>query len=366
MYKVDLIDMEKLRDSRDSWNALVAVMKTPSFFCTWEWVYTWWEHYGNSYLPVILFIYDDEELKGILPLALHISSGIMRTRTLSYCTSVELFPDHVDIISSDSDAEQCIKAALAFLTSQYSKWDVIMVSFVSEESSIFTTISGKGLGLNAKFTQGSVSPYISVNSSFEEFMCGIDGNIRNAIVRKQKKLNAQGFKYTICEYDKLSQGVSDLFHLHELRANSKNIKSSFTGQKLFDFHSDLIMRTDGEGKPWLRFIGKSEKVIAAFYGFSCGDRLFYYQIGFDPEWEQYSPGTILMYEVIKEAFSKGYREFDFLRGNEAYKTSWTKRQRPLYSISVYNRTLRASIYMKISRTKAMIKQKIKELQAYNS
>lgn len=365
MYRVELIEIDKFRNSRDVWNALVSSMKTPSFFCTWEWVYTWLEHFGYSYAPVILFIYDDEELKGILPLALHISSDFLRARTLSYCTSVELSPDHVDLISSDSDAEQCIKSAIGFLKAEYHDWDVIRLSLLSEESNIFTATSGKILGLTSDICQNSVSPYISINGSFKEFICGIDGNIRNAIIRKQKKLNAQGFKYGLYEHDEISQGLRDLFHLHELRAKSKNIKSSFTGQKLFDFHADLLMRTDGEGKPWLRFIGNSGKAISAFYGFSCGDRLFYYQIGLDPDWEQYSPGTILMYEVIKEAFSKGYREFDFLRGNEAYKMSWTKMQRPLYSISIYNRTLRADAYRNISRTKTMIKQKIKELATDN-
>jgi hypothetical protein len=365
MYKVELIDIERFKNSRDVWKTLVSSMKTPSFFCTWEWVYSWWEYYGDLYVPVIMFIYDDEVLKGILPLALHISSDTLRTRTLSYCTSVELSPDHIDLISSDSYAEHCIEAVIGFLNAEYREWDVLMVSLVSDESNIFTAINGKSFGLKSDISQNSVSPYISISGSFEEFMCGVDGNIRNAIIRKQKKLNAQGFKYSLYEYNEISQGLRDLFHLHELRAKSKNIKSSFTGQKLFDFHSDLLMRTDGEGKPWLRFIENNGKVISAFYGFSFGDRLFYYQIGFDPEWEQYSPGTILMYEVIKEAFSKGYREFDFLRGNEAYKTSWTKIQRPLYSISIYNKTLRADVYRNISRTKTMIKQKFKELATDN-
>jgi CelD/BcsL family acetyltransferase involved in cellulose biosynthesis len=45
--------------------------------------------------------------------------------------------------------------------------------------------------------------------------------------------------------------------------------------------------------------------------------------GFLPEIERYSPGSALFAFAIQQAIASGLREFDFVRGEEAYKCSWT-------------------------------------------
>lgn len=45
--------------------------------------------------------------------------------------------------------------------------------------------------------------------------------------------------------------------------------------------------------------------------------------GFMPEISRYSPGTALFAFGIQQAIASGLREFDFMRGPQAYKDSWT-------------------------------------------
>ena len=78
---------------------------------------------------------------------------------------------------------------------------------------------------------------------------------------------------------------------------------------------------------WLRILKTENETIAAYYGFVFENRVFYYQLGLDPQWQSHSPGMVILYEVIREAFAGDFREFNFLQGEEEYKYKWTKTHR---------------------------------------
>ena len=56
----------------------------------------------------------------------------------------------------------------------------------------------------------------------------------------------------------------------------------------------------------------------------------YWNTGFDPEYARFSPGKLLVHGLIESAFDAGHREFNFLRGDEAYKLEWTPLARRNY------------------------------------
>lgn len=365
MYRVKIAGIDEFRESKDAWNEFVLSMSIPSIFCTWEWVYTWWEHFGGEYEPVVLFVYDGAELKGILPLASHKNGskgGLLSGRKLSYCASTDLYPDHLDVICHPEDANGCLSALFNFLSSEYTDWDVLHVSNLSEGSGLTSYLNGREPGLDAEIRQSSVAPYVGLSGSFEEYIKTFDSKQRNNIKRRQKKLYEQhGFGYSSCDPSKTTEGLKTLFELHESRAKRKNIVSTFKGTRLFEFHKGLLHRTGENGWTWLRFIRKEEEIISAFYGFALGGHLFGYQMGIDPDWEQYGPGSVLIYEIIREAFSRGYKEYDLLRGNEGYKRDWTRNHRVLFSVDIYNKTVRGSLSKTVSLSKNLLKRNLKKI-----
>jgi CelD/BcsL family acetyltransferase involved in cellulose biosynthesis len=61
---------------------------------------------------------------------------------------------------------------------------------------------------------------------------------------------------------------------------------------------------------------------AAFYGFECGRRLYYYLGGFDPEFARESAGSVAILSAIEHAAENGATAVDFLHGAESYKYRW--------------------------------------------
>ncbi len=53
-----------------------------------------------------------------------------------------------------------------------------------------------------------------------------------------------------------------------------------------------------------------------------------YLIGHDARYARYSPGKGIIGLMVRDAIERGYREFDFLRGGEAFKGSYADRAVP--------------------------------------
>lgn len=365
MFTVRKLNTEEFRQARDAWNSLASAMAIPSIFCTWEWIYTWWEHFGEAYEPVILAAYDGQTLKGILPLALqkpNMTKGPLKGRVLSYCGSKEVYPDHLDIISSCEDASPCLSAVFDYLSNVFDAWDVIEIGLLSEGNNLLSYINGGQLRYDANVKQTTKAPFISLDGGFEKYIMSFDSKKRYSIRSRQKKIYAQlGVHYAASAPSENSVDLRSLFRLHAMRAERKNIVSTFQGEELFNFHDALIKRLGEDVSSWLRLLKNGSGPIAVFYGFSFCGRLSYYQIGLDTDVEQYAPGKVLMLEAIKEAFDSGHTEFDFLRGDEEYKSFWTRESRNLFSLSIYNKTIMANVSKTVSQSKDLIKRHVRKL-----
>lgn len=361
MYRVELIDIERFKNSRDAWNTLVASMKMPSIFCTWEWIYTWWVHFGKKYEPLILFIYKNSSLAGILPLAIHKSSNLnlLRGNALSYCGSNELGPDQFDIISSNEDAGQCINAVFNFLSTEYKDWDVLLLSLISEESNLISFLNKDSLTFDVRIREASIAPFIPLTGTFEEYINSFDKKQRYNIRSRRKKLyEDHGIKYESCDSSKEYEGLKDLFYLHGERAKRKDILSSFEKSDSFKFHNDLVQTISNNGWVSLRFLRNEKEVVAASYNFVFGGQVFSYQKGLSPAWERYGPGAVLVYELIREAFLNGNKEYNFLQGGEEYKKQWTQKSRVLYTATIFNKTVYANLLKTYSTFKTFIKKNL--------
>jgi hypothetical protein len=313
---------------------------------------------------LILFVYAGPEVKAILPLASRkefFRNKWLTGRILDYCGSLEVFPDHLDIIASKDDAENCINAIFEFLSSKYRTWDVLHLSHATEESRLIYHINKNEFPFDSERNAATVAPFIPLSGSFEDYLKRFDHKQRYNIRRMKKKLyESHGIKYMSCDPPQNNECLITLFNLHEKRAKEKNIISTFKGPRIFNFHNALLGRTSKNGWPWLRSLGNEREIISVFYGFSLGGRLFNYQVAHDPVWEKYSPGTVLLYCVIEDAFNDGCKEFDFLRGNEKYKSTWANDRRNLITLSIFNKTICGKITKQTGYAKEFFKRKLRK------
>lgn len=329
-----------MQSLKEDWNALVVSMRYPTVFCTWEWTYTWWQHFGAGRRLRLLLLRRNGQLVGVLPLYSErrmVSSDGRIGRVLGYCSASDLFPDPLDIVSAKADARECAEAALAYWERNARDWDVLHLRFLAEDSELLRCAASGGPG-GARAARISGAPYIAITGSYEDYLGTLSGNERSKIGRSRRKLMEQkSVEYVDLGAEGASQALRALLALHAKRAGAKKMHSTFARADVIAFHRDFLSLI-APGHVWLRGLRLHGELIAAFYGYTVGGRIAYYQLGHDPAWANYSPGAVLLQETIREAFARGFAEYNFLQGEEAFKFRWTSQIRWLQAVDVYNRS----------------------------
>jgi CelD/BcsL family acetyltransferase involved in cellulose biosynthesis len=83
----------------------------------------------------------------------------------------------------------------------------------------------------------------------------------------------------------------------------------------------------------------ANRTIAVIYSLLSDRTAYCYLQGFDPNSSSLSPGTQLMFSVMSDTLARRMREFDFLRGREAYKQHWRTESKPTFRIQLPRETL---------------------------
>jgi hypothetical protein len=76
--------------------------------------------------------------------------------------------------------------------------------------------------------------------------------------------------------------------------------------------------------------------IAYHFGFELDKKLVWYQSAFDVDYWEYSPGEVLLGELLRYAGENNLREFDFTVGGEAYKRRFANEFRENFVVYLHN------------------------------
>lgn len=335
--RIDLISsVEEARNLRADWTDIIEAGGQPSPFLTWEWLFTWWHHYGNGRPGKQLAIVTAREgntLSALLP-------GYVRTagftgatlRSLHLLGTAGESSDDLDIPQREPTRDDLLPQLVAH-AQQTLAVDRICLGDVAEESALVARVRAlaEREGLPIAVYRTHTCPYLPVAGSWDDYLASRGRAFRQALRRRTRRfMERPGASFDWVELaSELPAAVQDVFTLHERRFARKRARTGFVARRRGAFHLDVSRLMLERGALRLFRLRVEGRTIATLYCFAHASRLFYYQGGVDPEWERESVGTVLMGQVVKYAFDQGLVAFEFLRGTEAYKFKWTHRVRRL-------------------------------------
>jgi CelD/BcsL family acetyltransferase involved in cellulose biosynthesis len=113
-----------------------------------------------------------------------------------------------------------------------------------------------------------------------------------------------------------------LIGLHQRRWRHRGWPGCFASERFLKFHREVALRLlafDALLMSWLEVDGRP---VAAEYHLA-GDHIVYaYQSGIAHDALDFQPGHLSHLATIRRAIERGDRAFDFLRGDEPYKSHW--------------------------------------------
>ena len=126
-----------------------------------------------------------------------------------------------------------------------------------------------------------------------------------------------------------------------LDTGAKNI---FLDNKIKDFYIDLIDENLGKVQIHLSYLSLDNEILASHLGFIHKDTFYYILPSFkEGHFNKFSPGRILLFELIKLSIEKGLKKFDLTVGTEEYKKRWSNSSMEIISFTEY-RNFKGAIY----------------------
>jgi CelD/BcsL family acetyltransferase involved in cellulose biosynthesis len=151
---------------------------------------------------------------------------------------------------------------------------------------------------------------------------------------RRRATREAGLRIEAARGENLDEMLDALFELHAARWQSRGEEGVLSSPAVQRFHREAAHALHSAGFLRLYVLYLHDRAAAAFYGFAAHGRAYYYLSGFDPGFDRFSPGTLIVGHAVEEAAHEGATEFDFLRGREAYKYRWGARDRPCYAVEL--------------------------------
>jgi CelD/BcsL family acetyltransferase involved in cellulose biosynthesis len=191
----------------------------------------------------------------------------------------------------------------------------------------------------------------------------ISNSLRRRLRGKERKLQTlPGYRYTVaCTDSEIKRQLDAFFRIKPLRMAEQKLPNVFADAGLEDFiRSACLTPVAGGGHAIdIHALECDAEVIAIFAGVADGTRFsMMFNTYTMSENSRYSPGLILMRNIIDHYAGRGYRALDLGIGSDEYKRMFCKGDEPIFDcfIPLTSRgRLAAAAMSGINRAKHLVK-----------
>ena len=189
-------------------------------------------------------------------------------------------------------------------------------------------------------------PFVPLPNDCETFLNNLGSNMRrNLKVWEKQALKDYRIKFVrYDEFGDINEAMKIFFKLHQKRQVSKGECGVFASDVNQNFHMDIAKSFAKRGWLALFFLTFDDNPVATVYSFEYGQKLYAYLCGFDPDYSAFRPGHLAFSKIMQYGIQKNLKQFDFLRGNEEYKTRWNPLVRNNLKFNIANKGIKSRFY----------------------
>lgn len=314
---------------KEQWNDLLARSRFDTIFLTWEWQATWWRCLGAVRGPLFLLdAREDGRLTGILPL--YLTHNGARSLQVVGCIEVS---DYLDLIIEAGREAEVYRPFLDWLGGETTAagqaapaWDLLDLCNQPGASLAHTLLAdlARRRGWDVGVAREDVCPIITlpagVEDGWETYLATLDKKERHEIRRKKRRAEreAPGLTFkAVTDPAEVPWALDEFIRLHRLSSADKD---EFMTEEMEAFFREIAAVAAAAG--WLRlfFLETEGRAVSTYFCFAYKGDMLIYNSGYDPQaGPQLSFGWVLLSEVIQYAIEQGFRQVDFLQGDEDYK-----------------------------------------------
>ena len=213
-------------------------------------------------------------------------------------------------------------------------WDRCDLRFLRPEANLLRGCAGARDGSDGSFQTIRREAFVERN--------GGGGVTPHKAARRLSK--AGEVLFTAAEpLDQIGATIQRFAAIHTNRWAASGKAAEFADPSVSDQLARLLGVAAGSGLCRIGTLRLSGEIVAVHIAFRWRGVQFSWRMAHDAQWQETSPGRLLMSLMIEEAFESGCQEYDLGRGNDEYKQRWPTEARPLSRLILPGRTWRGRI-----------------------
>ncbi|HEY8524287.1 MAG TPA: GNAT family N-acetyltransferase [Acidimicrobiales bacterium] len=332
-------DAAALDGLRDEWEAAVTADPTPNVYLTWEWVTTWWSHFGAGNELHVVVVRDGDGIVAIAPLQRSRPGvGPLATPILQRISPdagdyggivlVRREDEAVEVLVDHLEGQLCDGAASAVVLSRLLTDD----PFLARLREALLRRTGTLAAQEAELEGACL--LTDLRSGFN-----MTKQAKKHKIRQRNRRLAEAHDEVVFAYhtgDDLDVGLDRLLKLHAARweGRESEMHGLLADADREAFMLDAIRALDRKGRVRLLTLTADGRPVAAELDFELGSRLFMFKGAFDPEFSAFSPGQLLHHRVIEDGLASDVDVVDWGRGDQLYKRRWANGERQQVTVTV--------------------------------
>jgi CelD/BcsL family acetyltransferase involved in cellulose biosynthesis len=341
---------EQLVRVRNEWNELLAKSDADRLFLSFDWVETWWEHFGGRYELLTHLLYEKDQLVGILPLMCRTKEGFREMAILGVGRS-----DYLDFILHPLHVEACIECFLEEVLRKTDGWDIFHSTRLIEHKA---TLDGllklvKRTNNHQYFVRDfGAAPYIQIKGDWNAYLMSVRNkqHVSQKLRQLEEKKGRIRFR-KITSADQFEQVYTKLVSFHKFRwDHTKKCYSMFNEHNMVEFYRAISLKALTNQSLHVGALVDTDEVLALDLGFVLENKFYYLISAINWDYARFSVGRIHLLHLLEEAFREHYSEFDFCYGDESYKYDYASTERKLKEIVIANNTMKGKLAFVWSKT----------------
>jgi CelD/BcsL family acetyltransferase involved in cellulose biosynthesis len=329
----EINDLRTLALLRTQWQSLLSETPGASFFQSYDWLETYWNHFGAGQRLRVLTVWNAEKLVGIVPLV------VRQQQRQLHSLSVLTYP--LDDWGSfygpiGSRTVTILQAALTYVRTTPRDWDLIELPWVdargSDQGHTAAALAGALLPAIVETQQASALIELANFPDWQAYWASRTSRWRNNVRRSQRKLAENG-QVTHLRYRPLGSVAADDDPRWDLYLQCERIaQASWQGQShsgttlshaairpfLRDCHAAAV-RT---GALDLNLLYVDGVAVAFNYAYHYRGHVFGLRTGYDASHATDGAGTVLQARMIEDTFARGDHTYNLGAGYLECKRYW--------------------------------------------
>jgi CelD/BcsL family acetyltransferase involved in cellulose biosynthesis len=323
-----LTDFAQLEGLADEWDQLWNGNPRREIFTKFPWVRAWWRAYGRQRSLCTPAVFNGDRLVGVLPV-------VAEGRTLRFLGTPGA--DYNDLLCEPTAGAEILESLLWALCDLPTPWDRCVLDNIPDTSRIITDfrqLSGR-LRSRLCLVSGSSCPSLVLRDRRSELLGAIRS--KKDLRQHQNNLRKRGelvFRH-LEDPEEIKLHLPTFFQQDIARWAVVGSKSPFSREEIRTFFHALVDELDPRSDLRFSVLELDRRPIAYHLGFESHGKFIFYKPTFDVNLWKKAPGGVLIRCLFEYVSEREVREFDFTRGNEAYKHRFANHVRRNYTLYLY-------------------------------